>query len=591
MLLSAISAISQGDQARARDILTRLLRANQTNATYWLWMSAVVETNKERIYCLQNAARLEPEDQLARLGLVLFEALKPADQKKPSQIYYRDWTTQLHQTSPRWGRRTYVTRLVAGILALFLVGSLIFVFLGSRSWSGMISNRPHLTITPRFESRLATPTLLPTNTPWKITPTPASHSPFSLEELLLATYTPTPLYVATPHPISEAYRAGIRALQEGDLVGMLRYMQQAARDEPASADIQYYVGEAYRMLDDHQQAISAYSQAIQIQPEFAPAYLGRARVKIALGDLEAAEEDLQTAINYEPELIEASIELGGLYIQSEDYEAALSILDRDEALFSSSPQYYYLRSQIALARGEPQTALDYARRAYDLDITYLPAYLSLGQALVAIGDPDNAIGYLETYLRFKNQDSLAWLTLGEAYYATGGNYEGCISATTKALENEKLQFRALLYRGLCYLESDQGQSAVNDLYAAQNLDRNSFDASLGLGRGLMLTNRIREAISQIGAALELASDDRQRAEVYYWRSMAYLSMGNIHQATRDWELLLTLPEDSVPEEWRIEVRRYLLLLTPSPTVTPTPKPSPTISITLEKTPSITVTSP
>jgi hypothetical protein len=44
MLQDAIEALRQDDKARARDILTRLIKANQNNATYWIWMSAAVDT-------------------------------------------------------------------------------------------------------------------------------------------------------------------------------------------------------------------------------------------------------------------------------------------------------------------------------------------------------------------------------------------------------------------------------------------------------------------------------------------------------------------------------------------------------------------
>ena len=52
MFLEAQKAIEAGDKARGKDLLTRLLKQNQQNADYWLWMSAVVDSEKERRYCL-----------------------------------------------------------------------------------------------------------------------------------------------------------------------------------------------------------------------------------------------------------------------------------------------------------------------------------------------------------------------------------------------------------------------------------------------------------------------------------------------------------------------------------------------------------
>ena len=41
MLTEAIAAVRVGERARAREILSKLLRADSQNAEYWVWMSSV----------------------------------------------------------------------------------------------------------------------------------------------------------------------------------------------------------------------------------------------------------------------------------------------------------------------------------------------------------------------------------------------------------------------------------------------------------------------------------------------------------------------------------------------------------------------
>jgi hypothetical protein len=96
MFQEVFHAIEAGDRVRARDLLTRLLRTDKNNPDCWLWMSAVVDTPKERIYCLKEVLRLDPANQAARRGLVILGAA-PADPalQVPLSAQRRNWQTPI----------------------------------------------------------------------------------------------------------------------------------------------------------------------------------------------------------------------------------------------------------------------------------------------------------------------------------------------------------------------------------------------------------------------------------------------------------------------------------------------------------------
>ena len=106
MFEDAVNALRENDPARAKDILTRLLKADQTNATYWVWMSAAVDTPKERIYCLETALKLDPENATAKRGLILHGALPPDENVQPFPLNRpRAWEEKLllaRSTSGAW---------------------------------------------------------------------------------------------------------------------------------------------------------------------------------------------------------------------------------------------------------------------------------------------------------------------------------------------------------------------------------------------------------------------------------------------------------------------------------------------------------
>jgi Tfp pilus assembly protein PilF len=43
-LEQAVAALQAGQRRKAKDLLTRVLRSEQTNVDVWLWMSAAVDT-------------------------------------------------------------------------------------------------------------------------------------------------------------------------------------------------------------------------------------------------------------------------------------------------------------------------------------------------------------------------------------------------------------------------------------------------------------------------------------------------------------------------------------------------------------------
>lgn len=573
MLEEAIKAVAKGQRHRARDLLTRLLKTNQANPQYWLWMSSVVDSAKERSYCLKNVLRLDPGNRAAKLGLVLGGSLQPDEDFHPKPITPRNWESSYQEISEESGSKKVLRRIAyigAGVLVL---GLLLVGFLAPSLKTYGYFGGPQLTITPQFNTAAPAATLLPTNTPRVITPSPTFIGPTPLWMLLDETYTPTPLYVNTPHPISEAYRAGIRAFNSDNFEEMLTFMKQAAQAEPDSADTHFYIGEAYLHLKEAESALIAFEKAIETDPNFAPAHLGRARVLSTLNPEFDVEGDLLHAINLDPNLTNAYLDLIAYYIETEKFELALDYASIVEDLNPESALLYLYRSQALLNLEQYEQALEAAQLAYDMDRTILPLYFTLGLSHLQSGNPRRAKTFFEIYLRYVQDDPRAWEALGRTLFEQGDSYENAIEAFNAALELDENSFIALLYRGLTYLEVGEGQLAVNDLVLARNFDRESFEASLGLGQALFLAERIEDAISQFSGSESLADTDLQRARVYYWRAQAFNALGDRKAAVMDFQALIDLDSEDVSKDWIESAQEYIILSTPTPTRTSTPIPN------------------
>src|SRR5512140_2507454 len=199
MFEDAVDALRQGERARGKAILTRLLKADQNNPNYWIWMSAAVDTAKERIYCLETALKLDPANAIARRGLVLLGGLPPDENTQPFRINRpRAWENDLllaHEKPQDKGAAAVarpLTRML-GIFAVALIVVAVAAYVFFFSPRGTQFFRPLGAATPSGPT--PTFTLTPTFVNATLPPTALRRGPTPLAILLGVDYTPTPLYI------------------------------------------------------------------------------------------------------------------------------------------------------------------------------------------------------------------------------------------------------------------------------------------------------------------------------------------------------------------------------------------------------------
>lgn len=524
MLTEAIAAARAGDKARAKDLLTRLLRIDKDYPEHWLWMSAVVETRQEQIYCLENLLRVDPGNPVARRGLILMGALT-VDPKQVSPHTPRrknPWEVTVLER-PR-GFRALLSNPALRLPLVLLAGLLSIAMIAA----GVVGVRQMLppTPTPDFGATAAavgqvitltpSPTVSPTATPKVQLPTPTPARPTPLALLLEATYTPTPLYVNTPHPETEAFRLGMNAQLRGDWPAVINFMQQAIEISPDAADAYYYLGNAYLAMDDPALALEAFQNALLVDSQFGPAHLGWALARLALNPAAEVDEDFERAIALSADFGPAYLERARHRIANAQYEAAARDLDFAETLLPDSPLVPYLRAVIAFDQGEPEAALPLAEAAHEGDFTHLPTYRLLGEIHLALGDPAAAIQWLQTYLLYQPGEFDAMLLLADAH-AESGSLQEAIGMYDQLLRLHRTDPDLYLGRGLVFLELGDATAALDDLNQANRLRRNDFEIMLSLGRALIAAGDPGDAYIQLLETFALAETEEELALAYFYR--------------------------------------------------------------------------
>jgi tetratricopeptide (TPR) repeat protein len=406
------------------------------------------------------------------------------------------------------------------------------------------------------------------------TPNPILQVPIG--QVLKNTYTPTPVYVLTPHAGYGSYNTAIDAYQRGDFETMLTYIQQTA-NQLETADIVFLVGEAYRNLQRYNEAYEAYERALFVDSAFAPAYFGKAQVLPYLDPEYDPKQDLDQAILLDPDFGQVYIERAKYYLDQESYQLAFEDADQAVVLLPLSHLAHYYRAASLLELKDYQEAEKSILTSLSLDINYIPSYLIAGRVSLETGKPDQALDLLTRYEPYDQEKGWKfYYALGRAVFMTGGDLGEAEQLLNQAQESGGNTADFYQTRALIRNELGNVTGAINDARKARSIDKDDFAVNLLLGKLYFQTDQVTLAEIYLKNAGDLAVDDPDLAEVYYYRALAYEALGNLDGSISDWNSLLELPLEVVPDDWELIAAEKLL---PTATMTPSLTPSATNTFT------------
>jgi len=571
-------------------------------------MSSVVESKRERIYCLESAIKLDPTNRAAMRGLVILGARTPEEAEIASAVRIPRRQVAAIATGPSIRRDIQIPWKwigsgalgVVAIAAIWGLAQVVGPWLGALA--GRQAYRPASTLPP--VSPTATSTHLP-GTP-TATPIPAAtrvmRTPISTElagtplsMLVSASSTPTLVLGVTPH-VYGAYDSGIKALIRGDYELALEYMTQVTDADPDLPDAHYFRGEALRLMGDIGKAINAYDQSVNTDPDYAPAYLGRGRA-LLLRNTDAALNDFNRALRLDPSMTEAYLELATYYALNKLWLKLETTMKAALEVGVTTPMIFIRLSEAQINLDKPQEALENALEGSANDPTLLPGYLAVGRAYVAIGidtfEPDHfsaALWPLKTYLIYTPDDHRGLAYLGRAQVSLG-QYEEAMTVLNHAIELQDRYAPAYLARGILNAEIGEYEVAIDDLTLARRYSSVTFDLLLSTGRAYFqkgdfnLRGDFNDALDFINPAIAVANEETdfsirgtKLAECYVIRAQVYENINRLDDAIHEWKWVLSL-ENVRPETRAIAETRVAELTGQGPTRTPTASPTRTPSAT------------
>ncbi|MBL0742568.1 tetratricopeptide repeat protein [Chryseolinea lacunae] len=125
-----------------------------------------------------------------------------------------------------------------------------------------------------------------------------------------------------------------REVTFNDLTGYHEYLRQTANITELAAEANRYFMEGYRLTDAKKldDAITAYSNAIELIPQFYEAIDNRAFCKMDLGQWQEAIEDFNLSLQQNPESVLAEFSIGECLMRLGDYTNAITQFEKALAI-------------------------------------------------------------------------------------------------------------------------------------------------------------------------------------------------------------------------------------------------------------------
>lgn len=202
------------------------------------------------------------------------------------------------------------------------------------------------------------------SSPQEVSATPAPKMATSEAEAPTATPKPTVTPVPTPTKTAKEHlTSGNDYFEQDDLEQAIAEYTQAIELDPNYALAYYNLGVAHNDLGELEEAIADYSQVIEIDPTYAEAYNNRGHVYYQLGDYETAITDYNQALKLDPNRGEWYFNRALAYGAAGVWEQAIADYNQAVAIDPQVPQIYYQRGIAYSNVGQVERAIADFERA------------------------------------------------------------------------------------------------------------------------------------------------------------------------------------------------------------------------------------
>jgi tetratricopeptide (TPR) repeat protein len=275
--------------------------------------------------------------------------------------------------------------------------------------------------------------------------------------------------VATPRHT----KAIAEQLKQGRVANAIRASKALIAKDPRNGEAHWLLGKAYLVDSKPELALMEFKQAGQIA-QFGP--------------------DL-------PE-VEFRRSIAELYERFNQTEEALKERILLTKLEPGNAANFYFAGRLFEGRGRTDVAVNYIRKALELDPKNANAHHELGLILYRTKHPMEAKAEFEAALKWNSEDYEAFYYLGKILKEMN-DFTGALLSFEKATRSPAFKVKALVERGGCYMSQ----------------------------------NALEKAVPELERAVKLIKDETASESLYgrYFLAMCYEKLRNLDKAIEQWE--------------------------------------------------------
>ncbi|HSU18799.1 MAG TPA: tetratricopeptide repeat protein [Acidobacteriaceae bacterium] len=256
-------------------------------------------------------------------------------------------------------------------------------------------------------------------------------------------------------------------------------MQGCTRDPNVRKAKYLESGKKYAAQGKNKEAIIQFSNAIKIDPRYAPAHFELAKSYLKLGSGLAAFTELRKTVQLDPQNVEAHLDMGEMLLAGRQYKPSVQEAKTILGINPKNADAYALLAGNELATGDHEQALKDIQQALAIDPNRAGFHAQLG--VIQNADPATQ-GQAETQLqeavRLDPKNSAAHLVLA-GMLEKKGDYNGAVAQAQSATQSDPKNMRAwIVLASLYFHHGDKPQAEATLMHATDALHDSTQGADL-----------------------------------------------------------------------------------------------------------------